>query len=129
MKYNDAMSCLGVVVGTTNGWTNEKISSYAKQIATWNNVDALRQACQTIADNWTRASAPPLGSIREAYLQELRRRSMEHPTNVFAIGGRIPTAAQGREIAANAYVQECARLGKEPNWTMFDRIIGQIASN
>ena len=128
MKYNEAMSCLGLVVGTTNGWSDDKIGSYARQMQTWPDVAVVREACQVIADSWTRASAPPLGAIRDAYLQVLRRRAMEQPTNVFSLSRDTIGVAEGRQIAANAYAAERARLGKEPNWHFFDRLIGKVDS-
>jgi|KBSMisStaDraftv2_1062788.scaffolds.fasta_scaffold282621_2 hypothetical protein len=126
MKYNEAMACLGVVVGTTNGWSDDKIISYAKQMQKWPDLSAVREACQMVADNWTRASAPPLGALREEYLNVLRRRAMEAPSNVFPIGRGACSAAEGRQIAANAYAEECKRLGREPTWGFFDRIIGRV---
>lgn len=127
MKYNDAMSCIGVVVGTTNGWSDDKIMAYARQIQKWPDESAVREACQEIADNWTRASAPPLGAIREAYLAVLRRRAMDQPTNVIALprSGVMPVS-EGRQVAANAYAAECQRLGREPKWEFFDRLIGKV---
>src|SRR5262245_51008317 len=35
-------------------------------------------------------------------------------------------AGQGRVIAARAYADECRRQGREPDWDMFNRIVGQL---
>lgn len=127
MKYNEAVACLGVLVGATSGWTDDRVGVYAERIKTWPDARAVREACQLVADTWTGYRTPPLGVIREAYLGVMRRKSMEAGSNVYA----LPTSAvihvsEGRVVAANGYVEECRRQGREPNWPFFDKLIGKI---
>lgn len=126
MTYNEAMSCLGQVVGTTNGWSNDSINVYAKRMTGWHDLPAAREACKEIADTWTRASQPPFGVLQETYQSVMRRNASGNVRPIMT--ANVVSVREGREIAAKAYAQECKRLGKEPNEQLFARIISKIGA-
>ena len=51
---------------------------------------------------------------------------MERPALPSTTPGRIPTAKEGRVIAARKYAEHCKQLDIEPNLNRIDRILGAI---
>ena len=122
---------LSELVGATTGWGDldeATLAVYLRELQSYDDMEAARQAIDNVIKSWTRPSRPPVGVLNQEYRQAMARLMMDR--NVYELPtGRIPTVAEGRKIAARAYVQECKRLGKKPNMKMFNRIIGQIGPN
>jgi len=112
------------LAGVTTGWTDASIEGYVAELAKLSHPEALRSACHKISLTWSEARRPPLSQIINLYHGEMLR--MERP----ALPSRDRTIPprQGVEVARDAYVKECKRVGQRVNMDLFDRIMEPIVN-
>ena len=116
------MAALGRLAAVTTGWNDTSIEGYATTLAELDNPRALQKACERLATTWTEARRPPLAVIMNGYHAEALR--LERP----GLPNRerpIPPR-QGVEVAREAYVGECKRLGKRADMDWFDEMVAPI---
>jgi hypothetical protein len=125
MTEDDANRCLGHVIGVGFGWTDEVVESYIEALMKFPRVDLMERVAEQLALEWDRPSRIPMGKFTEGYKALQRQEAMDSPP-ALTEGGAIPSVKRGREIAANAYVQECKQQGRDPDWDFVDKLIGQV---
>ena len=124
MDVEQAMTALGDLVAVTTGWNDASVQGYADELVKLENGEALKRACRKLSVTWEEARRPPLSAIINLYHSEALR--LEQP----ALPGRerpIPPR-QGVEVARQAYVAECKRLGRRPDMDRFDAIVEPIVA-
>lgn len=113
MTRDEAERLLGLLIGGTGGWNtapDETLVFYTRAIAQFRDVDAAAAAVHDVCMTWTEARRPPIAEINRAYSAQMRRRSLEAvPELLPGPVGRIVPVEVGRQIAARAYADECAR--------------------
>lgn len=104
----------------TSGWTDESVEAYIRDLATLEDPQALKAACEQVARTWTESRKPPQGVIRQAYYQQAQRKSA-HIDSRALLPNRVVEFERGIEIAWNAYCDEVRRQGREPNRRVFEK--------
>lgn len=109
---------MGYLAGLSPGWTDDTITLYAAELETLDDYDAALEAARIVMRSWSKTVRPPLGTILDAYRIEKGRRDAD--ARRFALGSAkaIPVA-DGLKIAWQAYRDECARQGRDPNERTF----------
>lgn len=120
MNRNDAAAVVGWLMSTTTGWNDQSVEAYATAIQQWSDLPAAITAAKLVSETWSERSRPPLAVVRAAYDREKQRRDEVSMTSLPSAPPCDPI--KGRQIAADAYVAECRRAGREPNWSLFNRL-------
>jgi len=115
---------LGNLVAVTTGWNDASVEGYANELTQLDNAEALRRACHKLSVTWEEARRPSLAAIRNLYHSEAMR--LEAPT--LPSRDRAIPPRQGVEVARDAYVKECRRIGKRADMDLFDRIVEPIVA-
>lgn len=115
---------LGNLVAVTTGWNDASVEGYATELAQLDNPEALRRACHKLSLTWEEARRPSLAAIRNLYHSEALR--LEAPA--IPSPNRTIPPRQGVEVAREAYVKECKRIGKRADMELFDRIVEPIVA-
>jgi len=127
MQPTEALRIVGYLAGLSNGWTDDSIAIYAKEIETLQSYEVALAAAQVVMRSWKETWKPPIATIIQAYNQEKQRKPVVPRFEVTQ--GSVVPPAQGIEIARAAYIEECARQGRQPNHQIFDTWARRIASN
>ena len=123
MLLDQAENALLPLIIATSGWTDEAVEFYAGQLMKLPNADWLAEACETVSTTWRSTRRPPLAEITDTYKAISRRAALATPMPPLD-SGSYPTFPEGRQLAASGYADECKRQGREPNWSMFNSLLG-----
>lgn len=126
MTPDQATMIVGVLVAGTTGWNDDTVLVYIDEIKQHSDADAMATAARTVVRTWSEARRPPISVILDAYRSELSRRQ---PARSALTGGgsRIVPPSEGIPLARAAYESECRRLGRDPDFDRFDRIIQRLS--
>lgn len=105
-----ATAVLVVASPREDAWTNEKMDFYTHQFSTWNDAEALMEACETVATTWNWNSPPPIRTVHDAYKAAVLRRQSGAPA--LPPARDVIPMREGVEIGRRAYHAERYRLGK-----------------
>jgi len=122
----EAMECLGVLTGTTTGWTDEAVLNYCHDLMAFDDVEVLRRAVGGLARSWGEARRPPLVEVRSAYARELERKQDRLRVATLPTYRNAVAPRDGVEVARSAYEMECGRLGRVVNMDYFDRVMSGL---
>lgn len=131
MTEAEAMSCLGLLVGATNGWTEDtdvgpgSLTLYLEEFMAMSDQECLLAAVRDVLRTHTSTHRPPLVVVLDAYRSQLRLKQESRGALPAPSGQRYLSPDEGRPIALVAYRAECARLGREPNMPLFNSIFGE----
>ncbi|RPI09105.1 MAG: hypothetical protein EHM63_05225 [Actinobacteria bacterium] len=142
MRRESAEPLIDILRQCTPGWTPEAFNFYVEHaVEHWTinhelpgneflpseteiGYEVIDQVCMT----WRNGYRPPWAELMENWRSVLRRLRQLQPVPTDGPDS-YPTAKEGRRIAAAAYVDESRLQGREPNWEMFDKIIGKIGAD
>lgn len=121
MTENEAYALVGALAAAgSGGWTDESIELYMSELEAWDDVAAAQAAVTYLVRSWTDTWRPSLGVITEYYRMERDRNTRQREeTAQPAVTERIPTFAEGVEIARQAYHQQCYLRGRTPDEDFF----------
>lgn len=125
MDREQATMAVGYLCAGTTGWNDEAVLVYVAEFEKLRDVEALQAAVNHIVSTWREARRPPVATVLDAYRSEMSRR--QTVPSLSAGRHRVVPPSEGVEIARRAYAEECRRLGREPNFDRFDRIVGSVA--
>jgi len=120
------MECLGILTGTTTGWTDESVLNYCADLSTLEDVDILRTVVIRLSQTWTEARRPPLAEIRNLYAREAERIVQRRRVQALPSYANTVPPEEGVEIARRAYEKECRLMGREVRMDRFDAIMRTI---
>lgn len=126
MRLEQAEEALVPLIITGSGWSDESVEFYGEQLAKLPDAELLKAACLAVSLSWRSTRRPPLAEILEAYRMEVRRAEAMNPPMLPPVSGRIVSSADGKKLAAQAYMDEARLHGKAPNWPLFERIFGSL---
>jgi hypothetical protein len=124
MQIEQATAALGALAGVTTGWNDSSVEGYLIELVKLENPEALMAACHRLSVTWEEARRPPLAAITNLYHREAMR--LEAP----ALPSRQRTIPprQGVEVARDAYVKECRRIGQRVDMDHFDAVMAPIVN-
>lgn len=118
---------VGLLVGSTTGWTDESSDVYVAEFAQLESPTALFAAVRKIAQTWTEARRPPLGVVLSAYRSEREREQQDSVS--LPSGQAVVDFDRGMSIAWEAAKTEAAKHGREPNRLLFEKWLGDEKKN
>ena len=116
MTRDEALRCIGLLVGGTTGWNPESYEIYVDRCVRLTSVPVLLRAVEQILEVWKDARRPPLALVLETY-QACLPRTLGLPMGE----NKVCDMERGLQIMWENYEAECRRLGKEPDTAYHDR--------
>ena len=126
MTEAEVMEAIGVLTGTTTGWTDEAVLNYCRDLSDLDDRDVLMAVVTGLVRTWGEARRPPLSEIRAAYGRELDRKRQRERVMALPSYRDCVAPERGVGIAREAYAGECRRLGREPRFDYFDNIMAGL---
>ena len=124
MRAEQAIRLVGILAATGHGWTDLHVEVYAAELGDMEDADAAEAAIRSLVRTWDRPVRIPIGAIWSAYRSEVERKP-KLPA-LPASRERILSPAEGIEVAWRAYQREASLAGKQPNRSLFDRMLRSI---
>lgn len=123
MNSEEAAAGLVHLTSCTPGWTEDNVAAYLRQCMRFPNAPAFVSAMEKLALRWSKPTRPLPYDITTAYHAEVEQMELDE---LYAItegssASTYPDFEDGVKIAWEAYQDECARQGKEPNRMYFER--------
>jgi len=139
MQRDAAEALIQILRQCVPGFTPESFSYYCDRVQEhWtidhdlpgneqlpSEVEVGYEVIDQICQSWRHGYRPPWAELMENWRSVLRRLRAMVPVSE---SGEWVAAKEGRQIAAAAYVDECRQQHREPNWEMFDKIVGRIGA-
>ena len=126
MTEAQALEAIGILAGTTTGWTDESVENYCRDLMTLDDGEILAMVTTRLAQTWTEARRPPLAEIRNLYHREAERVRQRRRVMALPSYANVMTPEEGIEVARRAYESECRHLGRAPRMERFDAIMRAI---
>jgi hypothetical protein len=125
MRAEEAIRLVGMLAATGHGWTDLHVEVYASELGDMEDAAAAERAIRSLVRTWDKPVRIPIGNIWNAYRVEVERKPKLPP--IPSTRERILSPAEGIEVAWRAYQREASLAGKEPNRSLFDRMLRNIS--